>query len=149
MTYNRVFGGILKNLPVQTIFRFLFVPGDFLRFRLKCDYKSRSTNFKFLVFFGVSIKLETVISALRGILKLCGCLQSGPHTEHYCTLHCTHYSVLECTQHSVHSKSCALECTQPLSRRGLSKRLQMYVCLLLEDLVQSCVRERGEVRDMC
>jgi hypothetical protein len=46
------FLAILKNLPVQTIFRFFFVPGDFLRFRQKRDYKSRPTKFKFFVFLG-------------------------------------------------------------------------------------------------
>ena len=44
-----------KKTKVQTKIvykRFLFVPGDFLRFRQKRDYKSRPTNFKFLVFLG-------------------------------------------------------------------------------------------------
>ena len=46
-----------KKTKVQTKMvykRFLFVPGDFLRFRQKRDYKSRPTNFKFLVFLGGS-----------------------------------------------------------------------------------------------
>jgi len=51
-TYNRVFGGILKNLPVQRKIEKWFVPGDFLRFRQKRDYKSRRTKFKYSVFWG-------------------------------------------------------------------------------------------------
>ena len=51
-SYNRVFGGILKNLPVQRKIEKWFVPGDFLRFRQKRDYKSRRTKFKYSVFWG-------------------------------------------------------------------------------------------------
>ena len=54
-----------KNLPVQRKIEKSFVPGDFLRFRQKRDYKSRRTKFKYSVFWGSLNKLETVILEKR------------------------------------------------------------------------------------
>ena len=56
-----VFG---SGVVVQRKIEISFVPGDFLRSRQKRDYKSRRTKFKYCVFWGVSLKLETVIMSV-------------------------------------------------------------------------------------
>ena len=57
----------------------------------------------------------------------CACMYvSGPHTVHYCTLHCTHYSKFwsalstQCTVNLAHLSALSTECCRPNRYSALS-----------------------------
>ena len=65
-------------------------------------------------------------TVLRQVDMLAARSWSGPHTVHYCTLHCTHYSKFwsalstQCTANLAHLSALSTECTRTNRHSALS-----------------------------